>query len=234
MPTPRGGEQGQALVEAALTMPLVIFLMLGTLQLFLGLQARQMAQYAAFWAAREGSVTQGKCAEMKRVTLKSLLPAFSIVRAPAEVEARAQAGIYRYAERGFSGDIFWLLRERPLQADVQRQLEETFDQGGEPMRLEVKLVFWFPMKVPFANWVMARMFRAAFGLQDFRKVNPLMPVQSDGRWLASGAQLSDRGVREAFEQRTRAGEYVLPISVASSMRMMTPPAPENFLTQDCP
>ena len=45
---PSGGRQsGQAMVEAALSLPLVVFLVLGTLQLFLMLQARVLAQYAA-------------------------------------------------------------------------------------------------------------------------------------------------------------------------------------------
>ncbi len=49
-------ESGQALVEAALTLPLTVFLILGTLQLFLLLQARTLTEYAAFLAVRKGSV----------------------------------------------------------------------------------------------------------------------------------------------------------------------------------
>ena len=44
-------------MEAALTLPLVVFLILGTLQLFMMLQGRIMAEYAVFKAVRAGSVT---------------------------------------------------------------------------------------------------------------------------------------------------------------------------------
>ena len=43
---PRGtGQSGQAGVESALTLPLTLFLLLGTLQLFLLLQARVLTEY---------------------------------------------------------------------------------------------------------------------------------------------------------------------------------------------
>jgi hypothetical protein len=42
------GQVGQAAVEAALTMPLMLFMILGTLQLFMMLQGRLLAEHAAF------------------------------------------------------------------------------------------------------------------------------------------------------------------------------------------
>jgi len=51
-------ESGQATVEAALTLPLTVFLVLGTVQMFLLLQARLLTEYAAFRAVRE----EGRCA----------------------------------------------------------------------------------------------------------------------------------------------------------------------------
>ena len=52
----RRRESGQAAVETALTMPLLIFLVLGTTQLFRLLQARILAQVAAYRAVRAGSL----------------------------------------------------------------------------------------------------------------------------------------------------------------------------------
>ena len=55
----RKGEQGQALVEAAFILPAMIFLLLLTIQLTQLQQARIMAEYAAFSAARTGIVKNG-------------------------------------------------------------------------------------------------------------------------------------------------------------------------------
>jgi hypothetical protein len=236
----RRGVRGQAAVEAAVTLPLTIFVLLGSLQLFLMLQARIMAQYAAFWAAREGSVTQASCPDMQDVALKSLLPTFIGLRSSEAVEReslhRGSRLGYRYdpsRERGFSGDIFWLMRERPLARDVHRRLEETFDQGGEPMRLEVRLVFWYPLRIPFADWVMTKMMRAWFGVAPYRGANPLMLAERDARWVESPEQFEERALRAEYARRTEAGEYVFPIVTTASMRMMTPPAPEHFRSQHC-
>ena len=54
-----GRESGQAAVESALVMPLAVFLILGTLQLFMLLQGRIMAEYAAWRAVRRRGPTNG-------------------------------------------------------------------------------------------------------------------------------------------------------------------------------
>ncbi|HLM44600.1 MAG TPA: TadE family protein, partial [Myxococcaceae bacterium] len=68
-PATRRAERGQAAVESALTLPLTVFLMLGTLQLFLMLQGRIMAEYAAFRAVRAGSVRHGDCQAMTHAAI---------------------------------------------------------------------------------------------------------------------------------------------------------------------
>ncbi len=243
MATPRRPRaRGQAAVEAAVVMPLTVFLVLGTLQLFLMLQARLMAQYAAYWAAREGSVTQGSCGAMGDVALKALLPTFVALRDVGDVEpesaARRVAAGYRYdprRERGFSGDIFWVAREQPLARDVTRAGEESFDQGGEPVRLEVRLVFWYPLRVPFADAALTRLWRVFLGAAPPREegANPLLPVEQALRWREAPARLDDGALRREYARRTGRGEYVFPIVTTASMRMMTPPAPEHFESQDC-
>ena len=53
------GESGQAVVEAAIILPAMIFLLLCTIQLTQLQQARMMVEYAAFAAARTGIVMNG-------------------------------------------------------------------------------------------------------------------------------------------------------------------------------
>lgn len=232
-------DSGQAAIEAALSLPLLTFLVLGSLQLFLVIQGRQMAQYAAFWGAREGSVTQANCTDMNKVVLKALLPTFTVIKNAASVDLlalRMQQSGYRYdpaRQLGFSGDIFWVLRDGPLLADVDRGEVERFDQGGNPMRLDVRLVFWFPLRIPFANWVMVKLLRAAYGFEAYNRVNPMMPAAGNAGWRDQGLRFDDAAIRDAFDKRTEDGELVFPIIVSSSRRLLTPAIPENFRKQHC-
>ena len=73
---PSERSRGQAAVETALVMPLLVFLLLGTLQLFLVLQARVLAEYAVFRATRSGSVGYGSCTRMRQAALLALLPSY--------------------------------------------------------------------------------------------------------------------------------------------------------------
>ncbi len=66
--------RGQAAVETALVMPLFVFLLLAVLQLALVHQARLMAKYAAYKAARAGSINSAGSLEMFNATLAVLVP----------------------------------------------------------------------------------------------------------------------------------------------------------------
>ena len=70
----RQSESGQAAVEAALTLPLMVFLMLGTIQLFQMMHARVLAQYAAYRTTRAGSLNHGNCTRMTHAAVLSLMP----------------------------------------------------------------------------------------------------------------------------------------------------------------
>src|SRR3954466_13898454 len=71
----RRGDAGQAAVETALTLPLVLFMILGALQLFMVMQARILAQYAASRAVRAAAQNFGDCYTMRDVAHLVLLPA---------------------------------------------------------------------------------------------------------------------------------------------------------------
>jgi len=102
----------------------------------------------------------------------------------------------------------------------------------------VRLVFWYPLRVPFADWVLTRIFLAHYGLQSYLNSNPLNEAQQ-ADWPAgfNTSNLSAYAhplVAGEFATRAARGEYVYPIQATYSMRMMTPPKPQFFQTQDCP
>jgi hypothetical protein len=70
----QGRESGQAAVESALVMPLMVFLCLGVIQLTMIEHARIMTDYAAFNAARAGIVWNGNNERMHDAAIFSLLP----------------------------------------------------------------------------------------------------------------------------------------------------------------
>ncbi|WP_224360339.1 TadE family protein [Hyalangium versicolor] len=67
-------EAGQVAVEAALVMPLFVFFILGILQMGLTAQARVMAKYAAYRAARVGAMNNADPSAIEAAAILHLLP----------------------------------------------------------------------------------------------------------------------------------------------------------------
>ncbi|RKH70523.1 TadE/TadG family type IV pilus assembly protein [Corallococcus aberystwythensis] len=242
-------ESGQAAVEAAVTLPLVVFLVLGTLQLFLMMQGRLMAEYAVFRATRVGSVRHGDCEAMTHAAVVALLPSFYSFLGrggggtPGQLLADAFAARrnnpfnqFRYVpgpDGNHDGVILWLIREGPVAASVPDE-DAHFDQwDADPIRrLEMRLVYWFPLKIPFADWVISRMVLARWGWQDYSAQNPLMLTQK-AQWEQTHALNVEGAIRAEVMARFAARQYVMPIQASASLRMMTPLQRRFFTTQNC-
>src|SRR5918998_1727054 len=69
-----GRESGQVAVEAALIMPLMVFMALGLIQLTMIQHAKLMTEYAAYQAARAGIVWNGNNERMHDAAIIALLP----------------------------------------------------------------------------------------------------------------------------------------------------------------
>jgi len=69
-------ERGQSLVEAAIVLPIIIFLILGAVQIMLLQHARVMSEYAAYNAARAGIVHNANPDVMRNAALLASLPIY--------------------------------------------------------------------------------------------------------------------------------------------------------------
>jgi hypothetical protein len=247
---PRAADQrqsGQAAVEAAITLPLAVFLILGTLQLFMMLQARIMAEHAVFKAVRTGVVKHGDCEAMRHAAILALLPSIHSYLKPGggpPAQRLAQSFRARRDNRFVAGEdaghdraIVWMIRDSPDRGSVSRASEDDFDDtttstGG--YRLTVRLVYWYPLKIPFANWVMARMFLAYTGVQSYQdKLDPLM-VTKNAQWTQESPFPLETALRNELRSRVNASQYTWPIHASYSMRMMTPPRERFFTRKNCP
>jgi hypothetical protein len=248
----RRGERGQAAVESALVLPMVVFLILGTLQLFMMLQARIMAEYAAFRATRAGSVNHGNCRAMEHAAIAALLPTFRRTDTPgnlgkafdAHKDNRYRGLTYWGGKNLDANHIVWLFRERPLRASIPTQgggqgedidFDHDFDQ--QPMQLEVQLIFWYPLRIPFADWVISRMALAHFGIESYTEANPLF-LAHKAQWpdgdQVSMATFQRSRVVDRYALLATGGRYFFPIQATHTMRMMTPAKRRHFPQQHCP
>jgi hypothetical protein len=226
-------------VESALTLPLVLFMALGTVQLFMMMQGRAMAQYAVARSTRAGSLKFGDCTAMMHTAVAALLPTFAKVSTPellaAGFEKRKDGHFSSNDDQGRTETIVWIVREQPSPTGEE---EESFDlPSATPSTLAVRMVFWYPLKIPFADVVWTRILLGYFALRTRGGVNPLNPAQSTTDWN-EGKNLDSLAAGELqlaseLQRRAGAGHYSAPIQVTYTMKMMSPPRKANFRTKVC-
>lgn len=249
-------ESGQAIVESALTLPLMVFMLLGTLQLFMMMHGRILTQLAAFQATRTGSLNHGNCARMLHSAILQVLPAIEPFARNNGValDANLAATFAKYSANNYSGKIIqtgtaksqaltgaviWIVRNitgrvAPMFSGPNLA-DDDFDQNLGPQILETKVIFWFPMRVPFANWVIGRALLAHYNLQAYSDQNPLL-ISQKANWTGPGSSIAGE-IQTELGARMLANEYVFPIVATYTMRMMTPLKQVNFkppATKNCP
>lgn len=256
-------ESGQAAVESALSLPLLLFLVLGLLQLSLAIHASLLAQYATARAVRAGSLAHGDCMKMLHAAALALMPAYArpFKRGLSPAAAGARLGAewaarrgpldiprYSLSRDGQDGEIVWIYRDSPTVGQVigltsaagvgehlgfDRELTAAeLAAGLRPLRLELRTVFWFPLRIPFASWALSRVALANFGLKEYRAINPLSPTQH-AQWTGSTGRLGHDVATELLSRIDR-GHLVLPILSVAVMRQLTPVRLIHFSTQHCP
>lgn len=220
------GERGQAAIEAALVMPVMVLGVLGILQLALLQQARLFTEYAAYGAARAGSVWNGSGERMHDAALFSLLPVLGrtdTVETLGRTWLQAQRDDARFHAL-LSGpvpvpDVF---REAGLLGMVRvdalspsgagfAEEQEFDDLSADPRAslLTVRVRFLCELKIPIANALLfATWFAANAGLG---------VVHREG---LPSASTQDLGVLRALASG-EVKRFFIPLSATRSQRMQS-------------
>ncbi len=177
---PRRGQSGQVAVETALVVPMMVFMVLGTIQLGMVHHARLMTEYAAYRAARSGIVNHGDCNLMEKAALVALVPTLAPISGSngrsdtldnAWLVHRAYTVAIAARPLGFytRGPLPLMRVEvvNPRRSDLTRlfstygshmqQQEIDFDDIRDSTviaanLLSVRVTYFYEMRIPFANW----------------------------------------------------------------------------------
>lgn len=232
---PSKRQSGQAAVEAAIVMPLFVFLILGTLQLALAHQARLLTKYAAYRAVRAGAIFNGSVDKMEESALAVLLPMISHEGASATLKPIDSPT--RFATKYLMNKLN-RMPELPTFKDVEvvicnptkgmltgvRNGEVDFDDpahasGGswrafEKTKLAVQVTFNYRMPIPFANAVISAIFRAQQLPYSLRLARDRTQANQDrmAKALAGTAYLGPLAAMKV---------YALPIRATYAMRMQS-------------
>src|SRR5690606_34218832 len=111
-------------------------------------------------------------------------------------------------------EVVWIFREGPLIADIPNMEDRAFDaRFSEPMQLRVRLVYWYPMRIPFADWVIYRAAAASMGVASYMAQNPLLLTEkADWRQESSDFQTDDVLGRVSSNVSSR--KYLFPIQAS--------------------
>ena len=158
----RRGESGQAIVEAAFVLPAMIFLILCAIQLAQIQQARLLAEYAAFNAARAGIVHSGDPDVMHDAALLSVLPSTGRTDDFTNLgETLVKLKLRDKILSTFGAPVVRVFVHGPKRADFAKYgahlngREIDFDDvrpgATEATLLEIQVRYLYEMRVPFAN-----------------------------------------------------------------------------------
>ncbi|HEX5749359.1 MAG TPA: TadE/TadG family type IV pilus assembly protein [Archangium sp.] len=236
---PGGGrESGQAAVESAIVLPMFVFLLLGLLQLSLMHQARLMTKYAAYKAARAGSLHHADVDMMERAALAVLLPLVSrdlgggeyiksVTTADdfnakwkwnsVQVNEMPDADGLPHAAVTICGPVSEDFPGNPAEVDFDDPEWSTGNGGdwkeSERTKLRVQVTFNYRMPIPFANQVIHAASR-------HRDITPVLRLK----------RRSDRTPVKVdlYNDLASRGLYILPIRATYTMRMQSNLYPQKY------
>ncbi len=219
-------ERGQAAVESAITLPTVIFTVLGILQLTLVHQARMMLEYAAFSAARAGAVWNGDPAKMQSAAMLALMPTMPSLPLDSAVtpcpegmrvdkvgqlfcrwtlldEANRRLPVTgALAPFGPGKRLVTVETLSPTKQDFGDEKELDFDQGGDSLaerqksQLTLRLTYFYELRIPIVNWMFFETWLAGAGGIGLSGLEVAEPRMRLG---GGNASVSDASIRMGIE-----------------------------------
>lgn len=232
-------EQGQVLVETAIVLPLMIFAVLGVVQITMMQQARLMLEYAAFKAARTGIVWNGDPDRMWDAAEQTLLPTYRRSDSQASlISAKAQ---FRALSRAINSVVdVPMLEVQILEPQNLNALEVDFDdpaRRGQTL-LKVQVRYLYKMRIPFANWIIHTLWMTSqLGIQlSGWTVNPresFTPVKMAQMAAdAQGTMVNTYDLGDIWTLRSAplplVQGYYFPMTATYTMRMQSNPFKDNI------
>ncbi len=229
-------QSGQAAVEAAIVLPLFVFLILGILQLGLMHQARLLTKYAAYKAVRAGSLNSAKVEEMEKAALAVLLPLLSVPSSGsatlAHIPPVGSAAEFQRKWQDLRGNQIPNTSLKHVEVTVCGPTRNDVGGGGPELdfddprntapsswrdsqrtKLRVQVTFNYRMIIPFADWVI---YQAARN----RDVPTLMRMRGKEAPVEVSDQYKDRS-EARLEEAAGRRIYVAPIRATYTMRMQS-------------
>ncbi|MCG3172036.1 MAG: hypothetical protein GMKNLPBB_00181 [Myxococcota bacterium] len=173
-------EDGQAIVESAIILPLMIFTVLGVIQLTMIQHAKVMNEYAAYQAARAGIVWNGDQNRMTNAALISLVPTMgradnanaivtflkgklinevtgAVDKSIASLTGFINGVLGKIGIPGISGipdiSIVRVSVFNPQAKDLKGKNVDFDDPKNQKLtRLEIQCRYLYNLRIPFANW----------------------------------------------------------------------------------
>ena len=239
------GESGQVEAETAIVLPAVVFLLLGLIQMGLISQARVFAKVSAYRAVRTGALRAVKLDLMEKAAVAAALPVLAYRSGNADTLGRTDTAtnwMRKWARPGFGMMPSNRMVDAPMlqyvevtvcgptQGDVQAGVYNAEGGGrvvafdnvdisskGITTKLRVRTTLNYRMFIPFANWVIYRMWRG-------KKITK--ELRLDARKFVMPGMNFDR-----YEQAAQLGVYVVPIQSFYSMKLHSD-VPIDRLPQD--
>jgi hypothetical protein len=234
----RQGQSGQAAVESAIVLPLMVFMLLGVIQLSIAYQARLLSEYAAFKVARAASVYRLDCGRMVKAGLMALVPSMSRTGRGALKDrfintARRVLTDNRPPGMPFlPGDTVPLVQVDYRVSDFRSTFDEQLDVGDVPMKVHVRLAYFYEYRIPFAGWIISRVWLASqTGGVWTQGADPVMPVKRQVEAVERSTQPSPDW--QVVQRAIRQDYYTVPIVSTWSLRMMSDPLPGRALEGQC-
>jgi hypothetical protein len=224
------GQRGQAAVETAIVLPLMLFMLLGILQMSLAYHARLLNEYAAFKVARSASVSRVHCNSMLRAGLIALLPAIGSGAAASASEA-GMRNRFVSAARSLIGEnrppnrvagIPQIRVDWRLSGNSGRPFDHQLGRDDEPRKVHIRLAFFYEYRVPFANWIISRVWLSSQTGQAWATgADPITPVRrTAGRVTRASETSMDAGT---VQQAIQNNYFTVPVVSTWSMRLMSDP-----------